>query len=296
MNTASGTMPAVFVGHGSPMNAIESSEWTRGWAELARSMPRPRAILAVSAQWYVPGVRGNAGERPRTIHDFGGFPPALYQVRYPAPGSAELCRRVTELIGTEPAVAADQRWGLDHGTWSLLVHMCPEADIPVVQLSVDENPTPRAHYDLAKRLRPLRDEGVLILGSGNVVHNLHTYAWGLTRDELFDWGVRFNQRIREAVPAGRVDELIDYAAAVAPCTSPAAPVPPASPIPPRAALHHGSAVLRPTPQTAGVPPPEGAGRTCTRRTREGDGGRCGREPQPCVLLFQCQLPLRPRPA
>jgi 4,5-DOPA dioxygenase extradiol len=210
VNAASITMPAVFVGHGSPMNAIESNDWTRGWAELARSMPRPRAILAVSAHWYVPGVRVTAGERPRTIHDFGGFPPELYQMRYPAPGSAELCRRVTELIGTEPAVAADERWGLDHGTWSLLVHMYPEADIPVVQLSVDENLTPRAHYDLAKRLRPLRDEGVLILGSGNVVHNLHTYAWGLTRDELFDWGVRFNQRIREAVPAGRVDELIDY--------------------------------------------------------------------------------------
>ncbi|MFJ8208887.1 dioxygenase [Streptomyces sp. NPDC096033] len=149
MNTASGTMPAVFVGHGGPMNAIESNEWTRGWAEPARSMPRPRAILAVSAHWYVPGVRVTADERPRTIHDFGGFPPALY-------------------------------------TWWPLVLMYPE------------------------RLRPLRDEGVLILGSGNVVHNLHTYAWGLTRDELFDWGVRFNQRIREAVPAGRVDELIDY--------------------------------------------------------------------------------------
>ncbi|MCX4782723.1 dioxygenase family protein [Streptomyces sp. NBC_01264] len=143
MTTEAGTMPAVFVGHGSPMNALEPNEWTSGWEELARSMPRPRAILSVSAHWYVPGVRVTAAEQPRTIHDFGGFPPALHQVQYPAPGSAELCRRVTELLGPQP-VAADRHWGLDHGTWSLLVHMYPEADIPVVQLSVDENLTPRA--------------------------------------------------------------------------------------------------------------------------------------------------------
>ncbi|CRK57811.1 hypothetical protein [Alloactinosynnema sp. L-07] len=202
-------MPAVFIGHGNPMNAIGDNTYTAAWRELADSIPRPRAILSVSAHWYVPGGRVTAEVRPATIHDFGGFPPALFDVDYPAPGSPELAARVRELLAPTP-IKLDTRWGLDHGTWSVLIHMYPAADIPVVQLGIDETLTPAQHYDLARRLRPLREEGILILGSGNVVHNLHTYAWGRHPVEPFEWAVRFDTRLRELITAGRFDDVIAY--------------------------------------------------------------------------------------
>ena len=207
--TASERMPVVFVGHGNPMNALERNEYTRSWERLAAGLPRPRAILSVSAHWYTPGARVTAQERPRTIHDFGGFPRKLYEVEYPAPGSPELARRVRELLA--PAeVELDADWGLDHGTWSVLVHMYPRADVPVVQLGIDETLTPEEHWALALRLRTLRDEGVLILGSGDVVHNLHTYAWGRHPVEPYDWALRFEGLIRTAVEQGDSETVVGY--------------------------------------------------------------------------------------
>jgi 4,5-DOPA dioxygenase extradiol len=204
-------LPAVFFGHGNPMNALDDNAYTRGWSALAAAMPRPRAILMVSAHWYLPGTHVTAMQQPRTIHDFGGFPRELYDVRYPAPGSPELAARVQELLA--PAeVTRDERWGLDHGTWSVLVHAYPDADIPVVQLAIDETQPPEFHYALGRRLAPLRDEGVLIAGSGNVVHNLHAYAWGRHPATQFDWAVRFEQQARALLNAGNHEPLVDYEA------------------------------------------------------------------------------------
>jgi 4,5-DOPA dioxygenase extradiol len=202
-------MPALFVGHGNPLNALEGNAWTKAWRELAERLPRPRAVLAVSAHWYVPGGRITDNEAPPTIHDFGGFPQELYQVQYPAPGSPELAERVAELM-LPMVIAQDPNWGLDHGTWSVLMHLFPDADIPVVQLGLDETLDPAQHYALASELQVLRDEGVLIFGSGNVVHNLHTYAWGRRPVESFDWAVRFETALRGHIEAGRVDELVAY--------------------------------------------------------------------------------------
>jgi 4,5-DOPA dioxygenase extradiol len=202
-------MPALFVGHGNPMNAIEPNPWTEAWGRLGAELPRPRAVLAVSAHWYVPGARVTAGERPRTIHDFGGFPRALYEVRYPAPGSPALAERVRELLAPAP-VALDDRWGLDHGTWAPLVHLYPAADVPVVQLGLDELLPAERHLALAARLRPLRDEGVLVLGSGNVVHNLHAYAWGRHPVAPHDWALRFEAFVRERIAARDAAAIAGY--------------------------------------------------------------------------------------
>jgi 4,5-DOPA dioxygenase extradiol len=204
-------LPAVFFGHGNPMNALEHNAYTRGWAALAAAIPRPRAILAISAHWYLPGTHVTAMHHPRTIHDFGGFPRELYEVQYPAPGDLPLAERVRDLL--RPAdVLLDDRWGLDHGTWSVLVHAYPDADVPVVQLAIDETLPPAAHYELGKRLAPLRDEGVLIAGSGNIVHNLHAYAWGRHPATQFDWALRFELRARELMNLGEHQPLIDYEA------------------------------------------------------------------------------------
>jgi 4,5-DOPA dioxygenase extradiol len=200
------SMPAIFFGHGNPMNALQRNQWTEGWASIGNSLPRPRGIVCISAHWYLPATLVTAVEAPRTIHDFGGFPRELYQVKYPAPGDAGLARRVQELL----PVDLDYSWGLDHGTWSVLVHVYPQADVPVVQLSIDETQPARFHFDLGKRLAPLRDEEILIVGSGNLVHNLHTYAWGLHMPEPYDWAVRFETHARELMVSGNLDPLIDY--------------------------------------------------------------------------------------
>ncbi len=202
-------MPVIFLGHGNPMNAISRNVYTEGWAVLGRSIPRPDAILSISAHWYVPATAVTAAPNPRTIHDFGGFPPELYRVQYPAPGSPELAGRARDLLAPVP-VGLDDSWGLDHGTWSVLKHMFPEADIPVVQLSIDERQPPQFHFDLGKRLAPLRGEGILIVGSGNIVHNLETYAWGRGEVAPYGWAVRFEQRARDLLSKGEEARLAAY--------------------------------------------------------------------------------------
>ena len=187
-------MPAVFIGHGSPMNTLEKNRYTASWENLGKSLPRPKAILAISAHWYVSGTAVTAMTSPKTIHDFGGFPQALFDVQYPAPGNPELAARVRDLLSPID-VELDYSWGLDHGTWSVLAHVYPEASVPVVQLSIDATQPAGFHYALAARLRVLRDEGILILGSGNVVHNLRTINWQAAAP-AFDWATRFNDTVR----------------------------------------------------------------------------------------------------
>jgi 4,5-DOPA dioxygenase extradiol len=202
-------LPAIFFGHGNPMNALLKNVYTDGWASIGNSIPRPQAVLCVSAHWYLPGTAVTAMPSPRTIHDFGGFPRELYEVKYPAPGSPHLAHRVQELLAPIP-VQQDQTWGLDHGTWSVLCHVFPEANIPIVQLRIDETRAPEFHYEVGKLLAPLREEGVLIIGSGNIVHNLHTYAWGKHEVQPFDWAVRFEKLAREFLIAGKDAPLVHY--------------------------------------------------------------------------------------
>lgn len=202
-------MPTILFGHGNPLNALHTNAWTQGWTAIGQRLPRPRAVLAVSAHWYLPGTALTAMTEPRTIHDFGGFPRELFEVQYPAPGDVGLVHRTRKLL--QPLeVRADLSWGLDHGTWSVLRHVFPDADVPVVQLSIDESQPPAFHYELGRRLRPLRDEGILLIGSGNVVHNLHTYAWGRRQVEPFDWALRFETRVRELMLQGNHEALTDY--------------------------------------------------------------------------------------
>jgi len=209
MATVKPRMPAIFFGHGNPMNALGNNEYTRAWAALGAGLPRPRAVLCISAHWYVPQLAVTAMPAPRTIHDFGGFPRELFAVQYPARGDPALAREVQQLL--EPLeVELDDRWGLDHGTWSVLCHVFPNADVPVVQLSIDETRAPHFHYEIGQRLRPLRDGGVLIMGSGDIVHNLHAYAWGRQQVEPLEWAVRFEARARELLLARDHDSLIDY--------------------------------------------------------------------------------------
>ena len=202
-------MPTLFFGHGNPMNSLQRNSFTDGWAAIGRQLPRPQAILAVSAHWYVPGTFVTAMPSPRTIHDFGGFPKELYEVQYPAPGDPELANRVRSLLSPEP-VGGDDNWGLDHGTWSVLCHVFPKADIPVVQLSIDRTQPAAFHYEIGKRLAPLRDEGILIIGSGNLVHNLHTYSWGRHPVDPFVWAVQFENNARDLLLAGNDNALVEY--------------------------------------------------------------------------------------
>lgn len=202
-------MPAIFFGHGNPMNALGSNSWTAAWRRIGEQTARPRAILAISAHWYVSETGVTVSTSPKTIHDFGGFPAELYQVRYPAPGNPDLARRVQEIL-SPLEVTLDDSWGLDHGTWSVLKHVYPAADIPVVQLSIDETRPARFHFDVGRKLAPLREEGVLIVGSGNLVHNLHTYAWGRHVPDPYDWAVRFETTARELMSAGEFDPLVNY--------------------------------------------------------------------------------------
>ncbi|HKZ74460.1 MAG TPA: 4,5-DOPA dioxygenase extradiol [Steroidobacteraceae bacterium] len=203
-------MPAVFVGHGNPMNAILDNGFSRAWKNLGRELPKPQAILCISAHWYTPEVAVTAMAWPRTIHDFGGFPRGLFEVEYQAPGSPELAERVRDLLNTTHVRLDYEEWGLDHGTWSVLCHMYPEAEVPVVQLSIDETRPAEWHYELAARLESLRDERVLIMGSGNLVHNLHAYAWGRRDVPALDWAERFDLEARTLIAKGRHEPLIAY--------------------------------------------------------------------------------------
>jgi 4,5-DOPA dioxygenase extradiol len=206
-NTA--RMPAVFFGHGSPMNTLEQNRYTDAWRHIGASVPKPKAILCISAHWMTRGTAVTAMDKPRTIHDFGGFPQALFEVQYPAPGDPALAARVTELLA--PAdIQLDRSWGLDHGTWSVLAHAFPAADVPVVQLSLDASLSPKSHYELAARLAPLRAEGVLIVGSGNVVHNLGRMQWAEDTTP-YDWATRFNDQVRGWLLARDHRALIDFA-------------------------------------------------------------------------------------
>ena len=202
-------MPTIFFGHGNPMNALERNDWTRGWAEIGKSIPKPKAVLSISAHWYVPGTAITAMAHPETIHDFGGFPPDLYKVQYSAPGNLGLAKQVSKLLAPL-SVGLDQEWGLDHGTWAVLCHVFPKADIPIIQLSIDETQPASFHYELGKRLAPLRDQGVLIIGSGNLLHNLHAYAWGQKPAEPFDWAVRFETKARKLLADADSKALVDY--------------------------------------------------------------------------------------
>lgn len=190
------------------MNAIERNRHTEAWRLLGGALPRPRGILAISAHWYGEGIAVTVMDRPRTIHDFYGFPRELYAQKYEAPGFPELARRVAELLAPEE-VALDRAWGLDHGTWSVLVHLFPQADVPVVQLALDARRTPEAHWELGMRLAALRDEGVLVVGSGNVVHNLRLADFGV--ENGYDWAVRFDDDVRRAIENGDRDALTGYA-------------------------------------------------------------------------------------
>jgi 4,5-DOPA dioxygenase extradiol len=201
-------MPSLFIGHGSPMNALEDNRHTRAWKALGESLPKPKGIVAISAHWYTRGTGVTAMAQPKTIHDFHGFPPALFAQTYAAPGDPVLASRVQEVLRPTP-VAADQQWGLDHGTWSVLVHLYPQADVPVVQLSIDATQPAQYHYELGKKLAALRDEGVLIVGSGNVVHNLGVIRW-TAGAAPYPWATSFDEQLRVALERGEHDFAIHY--------------------------------------------------------------------------------------
>ncbi len=204
-------MPALFVGHGSPMNAIEENEFVTGWREIAKTIPKPNAILCISAHWETRGTFVTAMEKPTTIHDFGGFPRQLFDVEYPAPGSPELAAETKKSI-QKTEVGLDLKWGLDHGCWSVVKHLYPAADVPIIQMSLDYNQNPQYHYDLARELSVLREKGVLILGSGNLVHNLGRVAW----DKLyeigfaFDWATEANEMMKRYILNEDHSKLIGY--------------------------------------------------------------------------------------
>lgn len=205
-------MPAIFFGHGNPMNSISDNRWTRAWRALGEILAafHPRAIVCVSAHWYVRDTRLTAMEAPPTIHDFGGFPRELYEVQYPAPGDPALAARVAELLAPLPVALDAETWGLDHGTWSVLRHVFPRADVPVVQISIDRTRPGPFHYDLGRRLAPLRDEGILLVASGNLVHNLHAYAWGVHLEEPYDWAGRFEVEARRLLLSGDHGPLVAW--------------------------------------------------------------------------------------
>ncbi|GAA4321805.1 4,5-DOPA dioxygenase extradiol [Flaviaesturariibacter amylovorans] len=204
-------MPVLFVGHGSPMNGIEDTAFSRKWSQLARSIPKPKAVLVISAHWLTRGTRITAMNAPRTIHDFGGFPKELFAVQYPAPGDPALAAETAALLSSTKA-ELDHDWGLDHGAWTIVRHMYPDADIPVLQLSIDATKGPQYHYDLAKELYALRRKGVLILGSGNMVHNLRMVAWDRINEPEFgyDWAHEINDTFKNLISGGAHGRLIRY--------------------------------------------------------------------------------------
>ncbi|MEO6167725.1 MAG: 4,5-DOPA dioxygenase extradiol [Chitinophagales bacterium] len=201
-------MPVLFLGHGSPMNAIEQNEFSKGWEKIGKTLPAPNAILCVSAHWETQGTFVTAMEKPETIHDFGGFPKELFNVRYPAPGSPELANETKNTV-KKTMVGLDQSWGLDHGCWSVVKHLYPNADVPVIQLSLDRNQAPQFHYDLARELAPLREKGILIIGSGNMVHNLRIINWN-TPDKGFDWAIEANNTLKKLIMNNDHQRVIKY--------------------------------------------------------------------------------------
>lgn len=202
-------MPVIFIGHGNPMYSISDNQYTRSWSELGQVLPTPKAILAISAHWYIPETSVTVIDPQRTIHDFYGFPQELFQVEYPAPGSPVLAEQVADLLSPD-RVNLDQEWGIDHGTWSVLRHIYPQAQIPVIQLSLDRRKSPQEHFQLGRRLKELRNEGVLILGSGNIVHNLGAYNWRNPSMEAPGWAVDFEGWNRDKFEAGEPAALIEY--------------------------------------------------------------------------------------
>jgi len=202
-------MPVLFIGHGSPMNGIEDNEFSAKWAEMGRTMPVPKAVLVVSAHWFTRGTAITAMKFPKTIHDFGGFPQALFDVEYPAPGVPELALETSKLV-TSTAVELDHDWGLDHGAWTVLTHMFPEANIPVLQLSIDYTKDPRAHYTLAQELYQLRRKGVLIMGSGGMVHNLRMFNWEMIDGGGYDWAMEMNEQFKQLIMNNDHQPLMNY--------------------------------------------------------------------------------------
>lgn len=204
-------MPVLFIGHGSPMNAIEENEFVSGWRDIGKTLPEPNAILCVSAHWETKGTYVTAMNKPPTIHDFGGFPKALFEVEYPAPGSPELANETKNIV-KKSEVGLDTRWGLDHGCWSVVKHLYPKADVPVIQLSLDYFLQPQYHYDLAKELSSLRKKGVLIIGSGNMVHNLGLVSWEKMEEPGYgyDWAIEANEKMKKFILSNDHKSLIDY--------------------------------------------------------------------------------------
>jgi len=204
-------MPVLFLGHGSPMNAIEENAFVQGFRKAASEIPKPNAILCISAHWYTSGTKVTAMELPQTLHDFGGFPQALFDVQYPAPGSPELARSAKDLLAPV-MMEEDHQWGLDHGAWSVIRHMYPEADIPVIQMSIDYTKPPQYHFDLAKRLHKLREKGILIIGSGNIIHNLRLIDWRNinTVGAGWDWAVEAREKTNQWLSEGDFHNLINY--------------------------------------------------------------------------------------
>ena len=204
-------MPVLFVGHGSPMNGIEDNEFSKRWSQMAKEIPIPKAVLVISAHWFTRGTQITAMDFPKTIHDFGGFPEALYQVQYPAPGNETLAKATASMIQST-IVGLDHDWGLDHGSWTIVRHMYPNADIPVLQLSIDYTKAPQFHYELAKELFALRKKGVLIIGSGNMVHNLRMVSWEKLNGPAYGyhWAINMNQTFKEHISSGDHAGLINY--------------------------------------------------------------------------------------
>jgi 4,5-DOPA dioxygenase extradiol len=206
-------MPVLFIGHGSPMNAIEENEFVTGWREVGKTIPKPNTILCISAHWETRGTHVTVMEKPRTIHDFGGFPPELFEVQYPAPGSPELAKEVRDTV-KNVEVRSDEKWGLDHGCWSVIKQLYPNADVPIVQMSLDYYQAPQYHYELGKELAQFRNKGILIVGSGNIVHNLRMLAWDKLEEPGYgyDWAIEANDKIKKFILNGDHQSLINYQA------------------------------------------------------------------------------------
>jgi 4,5-DOPA dioxygenase extradiol len=203
-------LPVLFLGHGSPMNAIEENEYVAGFRTIAKTLPKIKAVLCVSAHWYTKGTMVTAMAKPKTIHDFGGFPDALYKVQYPAPGDPELAKQTKELI-KKTTVGLDETWGLDHGAWSVIKHLYPAAEVPVIQLSMDYTKDAAWHFDLAKELKSLREKGVLIVGSGNIIHNLYEAAFDRINENFgYDWAVEAREKTNALLQKGDFETLIHY--------------------------------------------------------------------------------------